>query len=61
MSAATRLAGFAAVLVLVFAGAAVAGGAVDVDRSAPPPRRATARGMEMTADPSAASPSASTA
>ena len=37
MSAATRLAGFAAVLVLVFAGAAVAGGAVDVDRSAPPP------------------------
>jgi YD repeat-containing protein len=49
MSAATRLAGFAAVLVLVFAGAAVAGGAVDVDRSAPPPEEG--HGMEMTADP----------
>jgi hypothetical protein len=49
MSAATRLAGFAAVLVLLFAGAAVAGGAVDVDRSAPPPDEA--HGMEMAADP----------
>jgi hypothetical protein len=49
MSAATRLAGFAAVLVLVFAGAAVAGGAVDVERSAPPPEEG--HGMEMTADP----------
>ena len=49
MSAATRLAGFAAVLVLVFAGAAVAGGAVDVDRSAPPPEEG--HGMEMAADP----------
>jgi YD repeat-containing protein len=49
MSAATRLAGFAAVLVLVFAGAAVAGGAVDVDRSAPPPEEG--HGMKMTADP----------
>jgi hypothetical protein len=49
MSAATRLAGFAAVLVLVFAGAAVAGGAVDVDRSASPPE--DGHGMEMAADP----------
>jgi hypothetical protein len=49
MSAATRLAGFAAVLVLVFAGATVAGGAVDVDRAAPPPREG--HGMEMAADP----------
>jgi hypothetical protein len=49
MSAATRLAGFAAVLVLVFAGAAVAGGAVDVDHSAPPPEEG--HGMEMAADP----------
>jgi len=49
MSAATRLAGFSAVLVLVFAGAAVAGGAVDVARSAPPPEEG--HGMEMTADP----------
>jgi hypothetical protein len=53
MSAATRLAGFAAVLVLVFAGAAVAGGAVDVERSAPPPDEGHGggEGMEMAADP----------
>ena len=37
MTAATRLAGFAVVLGLVFAGAAVAGGAVDVERSASGP------------------------
>ena len=52
MSAVTRLAGFAAVLVLVFAGAAVAGGAVDVDRSPPPPEEGHGgEGMEMPADP----------
>jgi len=36
MSTPIRLAGFAAALALVFAGAAVAGGVADVDRSAPP-------------------------
>jgi hypothetical protein len=52
MSVPTRLAGFAAVLGLVFAGAAVAGGAVDVDRATPAPGEGHGgKGMAMAADP----------
>jgi len=47
-----RLAGFAAVLALVFAVAAVAGGAADVDRGTPPPEDGHGgKHMGMAADP----------
>jgi hypothetical protein len=46
VSAPAKLAGFAAVLALLFAGAAVAGGAAGVDRAEPPPE-ATGHGGEM--------------
>ena len=47
-----RLLGFAAVLGLVFAGAAVAGGATGVERSTPAPREGHGgEGMAMAADP----------
>ncbi len=47
-----RLAGFAVVLAVVFAGAAVAGSAVDVDRGAPPPEKGHGDdGMAMAAGP----------
>jgi len=54
MSATARLAGFAAVLALLFGGAAVAGGAIDVDRAEPEPERGDAHGgeeMAMEAEP----------
>ena len=47
-----RLVGFAAVLGLVFAGAAVAGGASGVDRATPAPDEGHGgEGMAMAADP----------
>jgi hypothetical protein len=57
MSAPVKLAAFAAALALVFAGATVAGGAVDIDRAPPPETEAEGghgggeEGMEMKADP----------
>ena len=57
MSAPVKLAAFAAALALVFAGATVAGGAVDIDRAPPPEAEAEGghggaeEGMEMKADP----------
>jgi hypothetical protein len=53
MSAPVKLAGFAALLALVFAGAALAGGAADVDRSPPSAEQGHGGGeqMEMAADP----------
>jgi hypothetical protein len=45
MSVAARLAGFAAILALVFGGAAFAGGRIDADPAAPEPEAAGADGM----------------
>jgi hypothetical protein len=45
MSVAARLAGFAAILALVFGGAAFAGGRIDADPAAPEPDAASAGGM----------------
>jgi len=45
MSVAARLAGFAAILALVFGGAALAGGRIDADPAAPEPETAGAAGM----------------
>ena len=45
MSVAARLAGFAAILALVFGGAAVAGTRIDADPAAPEPKAAGAPGM----------------
>jgi hypothetical protein len=45
MSVAARLAGFAAILALVFGGAALAGGRIDADPAAPEPEAAGAAGM----------------
>ena len=51
MSVPVRLAGFAAALALVFAGATVAGGAADVDRERPPDDAGHGAGEEMAMEP----------
>ena len=68
MSVAAKLAGFAAVLALVFAGAAFAGSRIDVHPGGRPARGRTSpawarwrAGARWRRSPSAASPSATTA